>query len=231
MRKLTGLLCVVVLSLSQFWAVAAYAESITLAWTANTEPDLEGYRLYRSVTGCPAGNIPGPPIATIPAGTHTYTDQLVTDGTICYALTAFDQVVNSVPPSGNNESAQSAKISKTVVSTVPPSYTLRMFGLATSAFGVEAVTASPLPTGYKFDIYINGVFSHSEGGLPYCWPSQGGTPLACVGAVQPEGSYHVEFRLMRGTVEVSRQALTIVVSTAADITPPVPPGGFMIVVP
>ena len=63
---------------------------VTLKWTANAESDLKEYRLYR-------GSSPGPTdqIATVAAGTETYTDDnLPGDGTYYYRLKAVDAADN-----------------------------------------------------------------------------------------------------------------------------------------
>lgn len=55
----------------------------SLAWTANSEPDLDHYNLYRSTT---QGITPGPSnlLDTIAAGTETYSDTGLTNGTSYY---------------------------------------------------------------------------------------------------------------------------------------------------
>ena len=80
----------------------------TLTWTANTEPDLKDYRVWRSIGG--GAEVV---IATVMKGTQTYVDTDTTvDGVYSYSLTARD--------SGNLESLHSVSVTKTV-NTVPPS--------------------------------------------------------------------------------------------------------------
>jgi len=83
----------------------------SLSWTANTEPDLAGYNLYRStVLGSGYAKVNG---ATI-TGT-SYTDSGLTNGkTYYYKISALDNVT---PP---NESAQSAAVTAIIVDTTPP---------------------------------------------------------------------------------------------------------------
>jgi hypothetical protein len=73
----------------------ASANSVELSWDANTEPDLDGYRVYRSVNGGAFEKIAG--VNEIPA----YSDKPVESGkTYRYVVTAVDK--------SGNESARSA---------------------------------------------------------------------------------------------------------------------------
>lgn len=65
------------------------ASTIELSWDANTEPDLAGYRIYRSVNGGAFEKIAD--VTDIPA----YSDRAVQTGrTYRYAVTAFDKSGN-----------------------------------------------------------------------------------------------------------------------------------------
>lgn len=75
--------------------------TVTLSWNANTESDLSVYKVYRN----------GAVIATVPKGTITYRDTLLSDGVFVYDLTAVDMI--------GNESPHSSTVSKTV-DTNPP---------------------------------------------------------------------------------------------------------------
>jgi len=76
---------------------AASAASIELSWDANTEPDLAGYRVYRSTNGGAFEKIADG--NEIPA----YSDRAVERGkTYRYAVTAIDK--------SNNESGRSAEV-------------------------------------------------------------------------------------------------------------------------
>jgi hypothetical protein len=80
-------------------------ESAVLTWTANTETDLVGYRVYRGENTACANSAPLEP-ALIELGlVETYTDPLLPVGTWCYELTAFNATV---------ESARSNRASKDV---------------------------------------------------------------------------------------------------------------------
>jgi hypothetical protein len=85
----------------------AATTTVTLAWDANTEPDLAGYRLYEAST-C-AGTF----ALLVSVGKVTQTTLLgVTDGSHCWRLTAFD--------ASGNESGPSNTVALTL-DTIPPS--------------------------------------------------------------------------------------------------------------
>lgn len=91
------------------------AGTANLTWTANTEADLAGYKLYRGNGVCAPG--PLQPLgagALIPKPATSFTDTTVPnfDGTLCYELTAVD--------TAGNESPRSIRASK-VVNLIPPS--------------------------------------------------------------------------------------------------------------
>jgi fibronectin type 3 domain-containing protein len=71
--------------------------SVSLVWEADTEPDLAGYRVYRSV-----GDGPWQKLADVSA-VPSYSDTTIEHGkTYHYAVTAFDK--------SNNESDRSAAV-------------------------------------------------------------------------------------------------------------------------
>ena len=80
---------------------ATAPNSIELSWEGNTEPDLAGYRVYRSTGAGPFGKIGE--VVSIPS----YSDRDVEHGkTYRYALSAIDKA--------GNESAQSAQVEATL---------------------------------------------------------------------------------------------------------------------
>lgn len=89
----------------------ADASTATLAWNANTDVDLAGYKIYRAVGICPVG-----PITTLLSSVGKvvgYTDTTVpaVDGNLCYEITAIDTI--------GNESIHSNRAVK-ALNTIPP---------------------------------------------------------------------------------------------------------------
>jgi endoglucanase len=79
-----------------------------LTWTANTEPDVAGYKIYRGLDGAPLSLLAAVGKVT------TYTDVLPSANTVAvYSLTAFD---TATP---HNESPRSAEVTK-VYDANPP---------------------------------------------------------------------------------------------------------------
>ena len=109
-QLLMGLLICSILACAG-WASAGTAN---LTWTANTEADLAGYKLYRGNGVCAVG--PLQPLGTgalIAAPATSFTDTTVPtfDGSLCYELTAVD--------TAGNESPRSIRATK-AVNLVPP---------------------------------------------------------------------------------------------------------------
>jgi fibronectin type 3 domain-containing protein len=86
---------------------SAFAATTNLAWDANTEADLAGYKIYRSTT-------PGGPytLSQTLGRVTTCVETTTVDGTYYWVATAYDNA--------GNESGYSNQVSKTI-DTVAPS--------------------------------------------------------------------------------------------------------------
>jgi len=74
-----------------------------LTWTANTESDLAGYKVYRAT----ASGAYGAPVATISGSVVTYIATGLQSGTTYFfVITAYD--------SAGNESLRSSEVSKSI---------------------------------------------------------------------------------------------------------------------
>lgn len=97
-----------------FFAGTALADSnVTLQWTANTENDLAGYRVYRGTqAGGPYTQV-GSDVACGPndAACCEFIDQGIPDGTYYWVATAFD--------TSGNESGYSNEVTDLLDSTAP----------------------------------------------------------------------------------------------------------------
>ena len=103
-------------------ATALDAE-VVLAWLANVENDLRRYNIYRGTT---SGDLSK--IAEVAAGTETFTDSTVTNGTtFFYAIDAEDTAGNLSNRTGEVEATPTDNVDvipPTVVSTDPPDGTV-----------------------------------------------------------------------------------------------------------
>jgi hypothetical protein len=81
-----------------------FAATVKLSWTANTETDLKGYRVYRGAGACTVGPLQplmvnGVPVELGKVVTYTDTTVPIIDGTVCYEITAIDLSLNESPRS------------------------------------------------------------------------------------------------------------------------------------
>ncbi|MDH3976798.1 MAG: Ig-like domain-containing protein, partial [Deltaproteobacteria bacterium] len=97
----------------------AFNGSVGLSWNANTEPDMDGYNISRSITSGGGFSV----IDTVFAPLSSYTDTTVTnETTYYYYITAFDQL--------GNESTQSAEVSATPSAETAPVPPVNLAGAA-----------------------------------------------------------------------------------------------------
>ena len=86
--RITALVLAITLLSAAAWA----GSNVTLAWDANIEPDLVGYKMYISSE---SGQFTDPPVATITAPATTVTVMNLPDGTWYFVVTAYDSTQES----------------------------------------------------------------------------------------------------------------------------------------
>lgn len=102
----------ILLTVLSLFPTLAFSADAVLTWTANTEPDLAGYKIYRSTSACAVPTTVLSPLTSVGVVT-TYTDTALPafEGELCYEITAIDVA--------GNESAHSNRVKK-AVNLVPP---------------------------------------------------------------------------------------------------------------
>lgn len=116
-------LCILLFGI--LWVTRADAVDITLSWTANTETDLAGYKIYQSTV---SGQYGAPVMTVGKVTTQTLTlPTLTVDRTYFFTITAYDLA--------SNESGKSAEVSK-LVAGVP----------ALTSPGIPLLTVTPKTT-------------------------------------------------------------------------------------
>lgn len=89
----------------------------TLAWDANTEPDLAGYKVYWGKSSGHYDNTPVPTVA--PSANPTFTTPALSNGTWYFAVTAYN--------TAGLESGYSNEVSKAISTPPAPPKSLRIW--------------------------------------------------------------------------------------------------------
>ncbi|MBI3608556.1 MAG: metallophosphoesterase family protein [Nitrospirae bacterium] len=137
--SLISCVAAIVFGLNAVFGTAAYAADANLAWDANTEPDIAGYKLHY-------GTISGAYTSVLDAG--NVTTRTVTglgNGTYYFALTAYD--------TSGNESQLSNEVNKTLnsVDTTPPTLSgITAGSITTSGATITWQTNEPATTQVEY---------------------------------------------------------------------------------
>ena len=91
--------------------------TVTLAWDANTEPDLAGYKVYWGRSSGKYENTPVPTVA--PSANPTFTTPALPNGTWYFAVTAYNTT--------GMESGYSNEVSTTIATAPAPPKGLRIW--------------------------------------------------------------------------------------------------------
>lgn len=104
---------------------SATLSSITLAWNANSEPDLYGYDLYRRVVNPVPPDDPGwIRLATVLSGTTSYLDRNVVTRTVYeYYLEAIDRSYNRSAKSVPAQGVPEARMVRVIFNVTVPGFT------------------------------------------------------------------------------------------------------------
>jgi len=142
-------------------SVWARAEQVTLAWDANTEPDLAGYKVhYGSASGSYTSSVDVHKVTTSSIGT------LTAGQTYYFAVTAYN--------ASNNESGYSNQVSYSVPQNQPPT---------ANAGPDRTVDAGAV-------VSLNGTGSDPENGiLSWLWRQTAGTSVSLTGAATQQASF------------------------------------------
>lgn len=200
-------------------ATSASASTGALTWTANTEADLAGYKIYRSTFSGQYG-VPIATVGTVTSYTAIFPDQ-PTDQPYFFTITAYDLA--------GNESGKSLEVRKLVagIPVVVPTATWTIIGdPTTGVWGASLSTTLAEP--FVTEVWLNNALHHTESFTPRCLTEATGG--ACSTQTYPPGTYMLEARLLQNNVEKVRTSITVVVPapTPPVDVPPVPPTGLTI---
>ena len=190
------------------WSGTAWAA--TLTWTANSEPDLGGYRVYQcSLQPCTKSS--GNESLLVTLGTGTSFNIGTPAVTQYYFITAYDFT--------NNESSASNLVTFTPAGAPPPPFvgTVKVVGNPTTGpWGVEASTTDPRDV--MVGMRLDGVFHHADHTAPFGFPADNGTTATT--GLFGIGSHTVEFffRLEKDTTTlIGRTCVTVQEGTPPSV--------------
>lgn len=185
------------------WAGTAWGA--TLRWTANSEPDLAGYRVYQC-SQQPCTLTSGTASLLVILGTPTSFNIGTPAATQYYFITAYNF--------SNNESVESSLATFTPAGAPPPppppmgTVSLTVVGNpATGPWGVEGSTTNPQDV--MSEVRLDGAMHHVESNAPYGFPDDNGTTVTT--GLFGTGMHTVEFvfYLQGTTTEIGRASVTV----------------------
>jgi len=106
------MLLLLLLSILAMASVAMAETNVTIAWDANSESDLAGYRVYRGESSGTYAMVGDVPLASLAdPGSPQFVNENLPDATYYWVVTAYD--------TENNESGYSNEVSKKLDTTAP----------------------------------------------------------------------------------------------------------------
>ena len=174
----------------------------TLAWNADSDPDLGGYHVYHC-SHLPCAKSSG--TATLLATLGKVTSFNIGTPVVVqyYVLTAYDFAHNESGPSNV------ATYHPGGASPPPPAATVSLTMLGSPKLDQPwTVQATPHASGtVSVQFWINHALAHTAHGSPYC--AFGEVSGSCTRVEKPPGHYTMEARVLSNGTEVARQAMVI----------------------
>jgi alpha-tubulin suppressor-like RCC1 family protein/fibronectin type 3 domain-containing protein len=205
-------------SVPQGLSAVAGASSVDLEWAANTEPDLERYRVYRSTVSGVGYELVGT-LQAVGAGTMRLSDMGVTSNqTYFYVVTAVDASGNESGPS--NEA-------QVLPDNTPPTTPVGLVAVATSVSSITLTWTASMDSGgvesYAVQRSLNGTSGWQD-------ISVVSTPQCVDVGLLPATRYYYRVSAVDVAGNASGYSTTIQQTTQADTTPPTVPVGLSPVV-
>jgi hypothetical protein len=148
-------------------AATSGSGSVSLLWSPNGEPDLAGYRVYRS-TSLPVTTTGTPVSGTAPVTDTSFTETGLTNGTqVHYALTAVDTTGNASGPSATVSATPAAGPSDPVLITAGDIASCAWSSDSSTATLVEGIAGTVLTLGDN--VYPNGTAAEFSGCYHPTW--------------------------------------------------------------